>query len=47
MTQLQEHEPIGEFVLPYLNRLSDTLFTLARWENQQAGLSEEKWSIKP
>jgi cob(I)alamin adenosyltransferase len=47
VTQLQEEEAIGEFVLPYLNRLSDYLFTLARWENQQAGLSEEKWSIKP
>jgi len=47
VTQLQEREPIGELVLPYLNRLSDYLFTLARWENQQAGISEEKWSIKP
>lgn len=46
VTQLHEDEPIGEFVLPYLNRLSDYLFTLARWENQQAGISEEKWSIK-
>lgn len=46
VTQLQEQEAIGAFVLPYVNRLSDTLFTLARWENQQAGLSEEKWSIK-
>ncbi len=44
---LQEQEAVGEFVLPYLNRLSDYLFTLARWENQQAGISEEKWSIKP
>ncbi len=47
VTQLQEAEPVGEHVLPYLNRLSDYLFTLARWENQQAGLSEEQWSIKP
>jgi len=47
VTELQEHEKMGEFVLPYLNRLSDYLFTLARWENQQAGISEEKWSIKP
>jgi cob(I)alamin adenosyltransferase len=44
---LQEHEPIGDHVLPYLNRLSDYLFTLARWENQQAGIPEEKWSITP
>ncbi len=47
VAQLQEQEPIGEQVLPYLNRLSDYLFTLARWENQQAGVSEERWAIKP
>ncbi len=46
VTQLQEHEPVGEQVLPYLNRLSDYLFTLARWENLQAGGSEEKWSVR-
>ena len=45
--QLQEQEPIGEQVIPYLNRLSDYLFTLARWENQQAGIAEEKWALKP
>ncbi len=47
VAQLSEQEPIGDFVLPYLNRLSDYLFTLARWENQQAGISEERWSVKP
>jgi cob(I)alamin adenosyltransferase len=47
VTQLQEAEPVGEQVLPYLNRLSDYLFTLARWENKQAGISEEQWAIKP
>lgn len=43
-TALAEHEPIGEHVLPYLNRLSDFLFTLARWENQQAGIEDTRWS---
>ena len=47
VTELSQHEAIGNHVLPYLNRLSDFLFTLARWENLQAGLSEERWSIKP
>jgi cob(I)alamin adenosyltransferase len=47
VTMLAEHEPIGAHVLPYLNRLSDFLFALARWENQQAGVIEEKWSVKP
>jgi len=43
---LADHEAIGEQVLPYLNRLSDTLFTLARWENMQAGISDEKWLVR-
>ncbi|MFQ3567945.1 MAG: cob(I)yrinic acid a,c-diamide adenosyltransferase [Aggregatilineales bacterium] len=43
---LAEVEPIGDYVLPYLNRLSDFLFTLARWENQRAGVPEEKWSLR-
>ena len=46
VTQLQEHEPVGDHVLPYLNRLSDYLFTLARWENQHAGGGEEKWAVR-
>ena len=30
---LQRAEPIGPWVLPYLNRLSDALFVMARFEN--------------
>jgi cob(I)alamin adenosyltransferase len=30
-----------EYVLPFLNRLSDFLFCAARYENHQAGLLEE------
>ncbi|MBZ0279098.1 MAG: cob(I)yrinic acid a,c-diamide adenosyltransferase [Anaerolineae bacterium] len=41
---LQSHEPLGDHVLLYLNRLSDFLFTLARWENLKAGMSEHTWS---
>ena len=37
---------IGEFVLPYANRLSDWLFTLARYENMQAGEKESKWTLR-
>ncbi|MBL8165219.1 MAG: cob(I)yrinic acid a,c-diamide adenosyltransferase, partial [Anaerolineae bacterium] len=44
VAELQEHEALGEHALTYLNRLSDYLFTLARWENQQAGINEDKWS---
>lgn len=43
---LSEHDQIGEFVVKYLNRLSDWLFTLARWENHQAGVTDEKWSVR-
>lgn len=43
---LQEHEPLSEQALIYLNRLSDFLFTLARWENQQAGIPEAKWALR-
>lgn len=43
---LAETQDIGEFVLPYVNRLSDWLFTLARYENMQAGESEAKWTLR-
>ncbi len=43
---LREHEPISEPSLIYLNRLSDFLFVLARWENQQAGVPEAKWTVR-
>jgi cob(I)alamin adenosyltransferase len=42
---LQAHEPVGELVGVYLNRLSDFLFTLARWENMQHGVGDERWSV--
>lgn len=41
---LQEYEPVGEHVLPYLNRLGDFLFVLARWENHQAGVPDVTWT---
>jgi cob(I)alamin adenosyltransferase len=41
---LAAREAIGPHVLSYLNRLSDFLFTLARWENHQAGVADEVWS---
>ena len=34
---------IREELLVYLNRLSDLLFVLARWVNQQAGVKDEIW----
>jgi cob(I)alamin adenosyltransferase len=43
---LAEHEPLNPQAVPYLNRLSDLLFTLARWENFQSGAAEEKWTVR-
>lgn len=34
---------LGDVVLPYLNRLSDLLFTLARAANERAGVAETEW----
>jgi cob(I)alamin adenosyltransferase len=43
---LARAEPMGEFVLPYLNRLSDLLFAMARYENRQRGVDERLWDAK-
>jgi len=40
---LKRAEPIGPWVLPYLNRLSDALFVMARFENHELGLAEPVW----
>jgi cob(I)alamin adenosyltransferase len=39
-------EPISETVVPYLNRLSDLLFVMARLANARAGQPERKWLPK-
>ncbi len=43
---LAREEPIGGLVLPYLNRLSDLLFMMARYENQQHDGPEPLWNSK-
>jgi cob(I)alamin adenosyltransferase len=40
---LARAEAVGEQVLPYLNRLSDALFVLARGENRERGVPEPLW----
>ncbi len=40
---LSREEAIGELVLPYLNRLSDALFVMARYENHANGVDEPLW----
>ncbi|HET9200231.1 MAG TPA: ATP:cob(I)alamin adenosyltransferase, partial [Dehalococcoidia bacterium] len=39
-------EAVGEFVLPYLNRLSDALFVMARFENKVNDQPETLWDSR-
>jgi cob(I)alamin adenosyltransferase len=39
-------ETIGPFVVAYLNRLSDALFVMGRYENKQRGVAEPLWDTK-
>jgi cob(I)alamin adenosyltransferase len=43
---LAEKEPIGQHVLAYLNRLSDALFVMARYENKLAHVNEPLWDSR-
>jgi cob(I)alamin adenosyltransferase len=40
---LSRAEPIGPWVVPYLNRLSDALFVMARFENHERNVAEPLW----
>jgi cob(I)alamin adenosyltransferase len=40
---LARDEAIGEYVVPYLNRLSDALFVMARFENHEREVAEPLW----
>jgi len=42
-TTLSREEAIGPTVLPYLNRLSDALFVMARYENHERDVAEPLW----
>ena len=46
LVALARVEPIGEFTVPYLNRLSDALFVMARWENQWRGIDDVLWDSR-
>jgi cob(I)alamin adenosyltransferase len=44
ISSLLEVQPeLGEVVLPYMNRLSDLLFVLARASNREAGVEDPEW----
>lgn len=40
---LSRQEPVGAFVIPYLNRLSDLLFVAARYQTKQLGNTDLLW----
>jgi cob(I)alamin adenosyltransferase len=40
---LARAEPVDKRILAYVNRLSDLLFVLARYENHRSGASEDRW----
>jgi cob(I)alamin adenosyltransferase len=45
--RLSRQERLGALVIPYLNRLGDALFVLARWANREAGRKEVFWIKRP
>src|SRR5204862_1767342 len=43
LLRLSRVEPIGEWPLKYVNRLSDLFFVLARWAAKRSGEKEALW----
>lgn len=43
---LAREEPVGPFVVRYLNRLSDALFVMARYENFKSGAPDILWNSR-
>jgi cob(I)alamin adenosyltransferase len=46
LVALSRAEPVGAHALPYLNRLSDALFVLARVANRLAGRADVLWDSR-
>jgi cob(I)alamin adenosyltransferase len=44
--RLSREEALGTQVLPYLNRLSDALFVMARYENVAKGVGDVLWNSR-
>jgi cob(I)alamin adenosyltransferase len=43
---LSREEPVGPYVIAYLNRLSDALFVMARYENHARQVPEPLWDSR-
>ncbi|HVF61735.1 MAG TPA: cob(I)yrinic acid a,c-diamide adenosyltransferase [Thermoanaerobaculia bacterium] len=46
LVTLAREEPVGAWAVRYLNRLSDTLFVMARFENLRRGVPEPLWDSR-
>jgi cob(I)alamin adenosyltransferase len=46
VVSLARVERVGEWTLRYLNRLSDALFVMARWENRKKGAADVLWDSR-
>ena len=44
--EAENERALNTAILPYINRLSDWLFTLARWENMRQDVAETIWSAE-
>lgn len=44
--RLAREEAVGPLVISYLNRLSDALFVMARWENRFRGATDVLWNSR-
>ncbi|HEY4335768.1 MAG TPA: cob(I)yrinic acid a,c-diamide adenosyltransferase [Puia sp.] len=45
LVSLMKEDEVEDYILAYINRLSDLFFTLSRSEMDQAGVAEEKWQL--
>ena len=46
LVALARAEPVGEHTVRYLNRLSDALFVMARYENLERGVADVLWNSR-
>ncbi len=46
LVALAEQEAVGESTVGYLNRLSDALFVMARYENKRNGVPDVYWNSR-
>lgn len=46
LVALSREEPVGPNTLKYLNRLSDALFVMARYQNHAHGVQEPLWNSR-